>query len=337
MDPAALAPVLKATMPDSMRQYQQWPGHNRFCCSGHVMAGPAIDVPYNCCAWSSIIAPSTLFLYFAGPTLWTHVGWWAPTFVAYVFFSVMMCLAMTSCTDPGYLPRQSQPGPGAGGSTVKVLETALGPQTFTWCRTCKIWRPPRAHHCSDCGHCVLGYDHHCPFVNNCVGVRNHFYFMSFLCGVTLLGVVVLIGTMMTMFVSNNERAGSGSGSTGGGAPNQLNKHTMMIALLAIGVPVAILTLTLLGFLAFHIYVSCSGTTTKQMVRGRRARNGVTPAAAGGAADGGAIGDAVLLAADGSELSGLVGYEMSEGKTQKLCMPHLVNPRAPAEYVADRLP
>ena len=79
MDPAALAPVLKATMPDSMRQYQQWPGHNRFCCSGHVMAGPAIDVPYNCCAWSSIIAPSTLFLYFAGPTLWTHVGWWAPT------------------------------------------------------------------------------------------------------------------------------------------------------------------------------------------------------------------------------------------------------------------
>eukprot|EP00041_Stephanoeca_diplocostata_P033696 m.1119376 g.1119376 ORF g.1119376 m.1119376 type:complete len:418 (+) comp24390_c0_seq3:327-1580(+) len=48
------------------------------------------------------------------------------------------------------------------------------------CRTCMIVKPDRTHHCSICRQCVLKMDHHCPWVNNCVGHHNYKYFCTFL-------------------------------------------------------------------------------------------------------------------------------------------------------------
>ena len=45
-------------------------------------------------------------------------------------------------------------------------------------------------HCPDCGFCIEGLDHHCPWINNCVGVNNHNSFLVFI--VTLLTVLLLI-------------------------------------------------------------------------------------------------------------------------------------------------
>ncbi|KAJ0022919.1 hypothetical protein NQD34_015053 [Periophthalmus magnuspinnatus] len=46
-----------------------------------------------------------------------------------------------------------------------------------WCPVCKVVRPSRAGHCRICGVCVLRLDHHCVWINSCVGQANHLSFL----------------------------------------------------------------------------------------------------------------------------------------------------------------
>jgi len=56
------------------------------------------------------------------------------------------------------------------------------------CVVCRARRKMRSHHCKECGRCVDRLDHHCPWIDNCVGLGNQ---RSFFCFILALFLTIL--------------------------------------------------------------------------------------------------------------------------------------------------
>uniref|UniRef100_A0A3Q1EM42 Palmitoyltransferase n=1 Tax=Acanthochromis polyacanthus TaxID=80966 RepID=A0A3Q1EM42_9TELE len=72
--------------------------------------------------------------------------------------------------------------PGVHGSS-EEMESMI-PESSTprlrRCGFCLLQQPMRAKHCQTCKRCVRRFDHHCPWMENCVGERNHRWFVVYL-------------------------------------------------------------------------------------------------------------------------------------------------------------
>ncbi|KAI3358715.1 hypothetical protein L3Q82_015121 [Scortum barcoo] len=108
-----------------------------------------------------------------------------------VIFNSLAFLALAShakamCTDPGAVPK--------GNATKEFIESLqLKPgQVVYKCPKCCSIKPDRAHHCSVCKRCIKKMDHHCPWVNNCVGENNQKYFVLFTMYIALISFHALI-------------------------------------------------------------------------------------------------------------------------------------------------
>ncbi|KAI9202668.1 DHHC palmitoyltransferase-domain-containing protein [Polychytrium aggregatum] len=104
-------------------------------------------------------------------------------------------------TDPGKVPKEYDPLPAADVS-VAGPEKRAGKSRMRRprrCYTCKVYKPPRSHHCSYCERCVLKMDHHCPWLNNCIGYYNYGYFVRFVLSVSFASSYCVFLTGMRMW------------------------------------------------------------------------------------------------------------------------------------------
>ncbi|XP_044471581.1 protein S-acyltransferase 24 isoform X2 [Mangifera indica] len=86
--------------------------------------------------------------------------------------------------DPGYIRRNVHDSQMKDDEPLLKIEinnpALLAGNWSQLCATCKIVRPLRAKHCSTCDRCVEQFDHHCPWVSNCIGKKNKWDFFLFL-------------------------------------------------------------------------------------------------------------------------------------------------------------
>lgn len=267
------------------KNYEHYAGNALFFLGGRLLNTKA--KPLSVATFSLTALPAILFFIFSAPWLWHHVSPAIPIIFAYVFYITASSFFHASFSDPGILPRNMHPHPANPDEDADPL--TVGPPTTAWvmirtfnskpltpanleagqqqqqtaamevpskfCKSCNIWRPPRAHHCRVCDGCVETQDHHCVWLNNCVGRRNYCYFYSYIASATLMALLLIAfaATHVQLYAQQN---GIGFRATLSGRTQERVAFALLLyAALAFAYPASLW--------GYHIFLIARGETTRE--------------------------------------------------------------------------
>ncbi|KNC51538.1 palmitoyltransferase ZDHHC9 [Thecamonas trahens ATCC 50062] len=179
-------------------------------------------------------------------------------------------MARVHYADPGIVPGTSAYGDERDSKGAVVLSAAnfaipikrtpcRGMNVLAkYCHACRVYRPPRASHCSRCSTCVLKFDHHCPWLGTCIGECNYHAFLTYLAltlVLTLHTVLVCVMVILRLGLSAPFGQGYSMGEV-------LRRVPMAIVL----IPYAGLVCLAVGSLfSFHLYlIACNMTTAEYL-------------------------------------------------------------------------
>jgi len=109
-------------------------------------------------------------------------------YTSYTLFALAIILCIwVNQSNPGYLKLKRE---------FDLVTLLREYETSSICPDCESLRTPRSRHCNLCGRCVDRFDHHCPWVNNCVGRTNFRSFYAFLIVQAMYLVTAFVSCLM---------------------------------------------------------------------------------------------------------------------------------------------
>lgn len=251
------------------RKWEVFAGRNRFWCDGRLMTAPHPGVFLLTLAL--ICGTCALHFAFDCPFLAVRVSAAVPAVGAALFVLTLAALLRTALSDPGIIPRAATAEAAAleaaeaGRPPPRAREVLVRgrPVKLKYCFTCKMFRPPRASHCSLCDNCVDRFDHHCPWVGNCVGKRNYRSFYTFVVSLSFLAVFVF-----ACAVTHLALAARGAGVAAALHASPASALVAAVCFLSVW--------SVLGLAGFHTYLASTDQTTNEDIKGSfSSRRGVS--------------------------------------------------------------
>ncbi|KAK8951694.1 putative S-acyltransferase [Platanthera zijinensis] len=269
--------------------YRVWKGNNRFFCGGRCIFGP--DVASVFLSVLLIIGPIITFCYqiiskihnraklHEGDLIDGHhhlLSFPILIVTLIIMLSDLSFLLLTASRDPGIVPRNAQSMESSDTSDFNTpsMEWINGrtlhmklPRTkdiiingfsvkIKYCDTCLLYRPPRTSHCSVCNNCVQKFDHHCPWVGQCIGLRNYRFFFLFISTSTFLCIFIFTISLMNILQERKIY------------------HSFLKLIVGEIISVILLMYAFLsvwfvgGLTIFHLYLICTNQTTYENFRYR---------------------------------------------------------------------
>ncbi|XP_071405354.1 palmitoyltransferase ZDHHC14 isoform X5 [Pithys albifrons albifrons] len=198
------------------RKWEVFPGRNKFFCNGRIMMARQTGVFYLTLVL--ILVTSGLFFAFDCPYLSEKITPAIPAIGGILFFFVMGTLLRTSFSDPGVLPRAT---------------------------------PDEA---ADLERQIERFDHHCPWVGNCVGKRNYRFFYMFILSLSFL-TVFIFAFVITHVILRSQQTGF------------LNALKDSPASVLEAVVCFFSVWSIVGLSGFHTYLISSNQTTNEDIKG----------------------------------------------------------------------
>ncbi|XP_074706786.1 palmitoyltransferase ZDHHC18 isoform X3 [Strix aluco] len=260
------------------RKWEVFPGRNRFYCGGRLM----------------LARHSGVFALTLGLILATSGLFFAFDCLLQTSFRDPGILPRATPSEAADLEKRiDSMGTSTYRPPARTMEVVINKYVvkLKYCYTCKMFRPPRTSHCSVCDNCVAApvqslrargstsktpclcspwfwedsavkrlhqtrerFDHHCPWVGNCVGKRNYRYFYAFILSLSFL-TAFIFACVVTHLTLRSQRDG------------------FLVTLKT--TPASVLELvicffsvwSILGLSGFHTYLVASNLTTNEDIKG----------------------------------------------------------------------